>query len=96
MSVLVIVPVLGSGGIRGSIIGQLLGMQKTMVFVAIVIGAFVGCFGIALGALFLQELFLQSILSGIIAVAGLIIIALLGWMYWKMSHDRTPREKRFK
>jgi hypothetical protein len=94
--VLVMVPVLGSGGIRGSIIGQLLGMQKTTVFLAIVIGAFFGCFGIALGALFLQELFLQSILSGITAVAGLIIIALLGWMYWKMSHDRTPREKRFK
>src|SRR5665647_3183857 len=63
--VLVMVPVLGSGGIRGTIIGQLLGIQKTTVFLAIVTGAFVGCFGIALGALFLQELFLQSILLGL-------------------------------
>ncbi len=40
-------------------------MQKTTVFLAIVTGAFVGCFGIALGTLFLQDLFLQSILLGI-------------------------------
>ncbi len=92
--VLVMVPVLGSGGIRGSIIGQLLGMQKTAVFLAIVIGAFVGCFGIALGALFLQELFLQSILWGITAVAGLIILAILGWLYWKRSDDKASSGKK--
>jgi uncharacterized membrane protein len=92
--VLVMVPVLGSGGIRGSIIGQLLGMQKTTVFLAIVIGAFVGCFGIALGALFLQELFLQSILLGTTAVAGLIILAISGWLYWKRYNDRSHLEKK--
>jgi hypothetical protein len=92
--VLVMVPVLGSGGIRGSIIGQLLGMQKTTVFLAIVIGAFVGCFGIALGALFLQELFLQSILLGTTAVAGLVILAIFGWLYWKRANNRAPLEKK--
>ena len=93
MVVLVMVPVLGSGGIRGSIIGQLLGMQKTAVFLAIVIGAFVGCFGIALGVLFLQELFLRSILLGTTTVAGLIIIAIIGWLYWKRYNNRPPRGK---
>jgi uncharacterized membrane protein len=92
--VLVMVPVLGSGGIRGSIIGQLLGMQKTAVFLAIVIGAFLGCFGIALGALFLQELFLKSILLGTTAVAGLIILAIFGWFYWKRSNDWPHLEKK--
>ena len=87
--VLVMVPIMGSGGIRGSIIGQLLGMQKIPVFLAIVIGAFIGCFGIALSAVFLQELFVQSILLGTAAVAGLIIIALAGWLYWKMYHGRV-------
>ena len=88
--VLVMVPVLGSGGIRGSIIGQLLGMQKTTVFLAIVIGAFVGCFGIALGALFLQELFLQSLLLGTTAVTGLVILAAFGWLYWKRANNKAP------
>jgi hypothetical protein len=92
--ILVMVPVLGSGGIRGSIIGQLIGMQKTTVFLAIVTGAFVGCFGIALGTLFLQGLFLQSILLGTTAVAGLFILAIVGWLYWKRGYNRSPREKK--
>jgi hypothetical protein len=92
--VLVMVPVLGSGGIRGSIIGQLLGMQKTTVFLAIVTGAFVGCFGIALGTLFLQELFLQSILWGITVVAGIIILAVSTWLYWKRSDNRSHQREK--
>jgi uncharacterized membrane protein len=84
--VIVMTPVMGSGGIRGSIIGQLLGMQKIPVFLAIFIGAFIGCFGIALGAVFLQELFVKSIILGTAAVAGLIIIALAGWLYHKRYH----------
>ncbi len=84
--VIVMTPVMGSGGIRGSIIGQLLGMQKIPIFLAIFIGAFIGCFGIAVGAVFLQELFVKSIILGTAAVAGLIIIALAGWLYHKRYH----------
>jgi hypothetical protein len=47
---MVMVPVLGSGGIRGSIAGKLLGMKTLPVFLAILCGAFIGCFGIALGS----------------------------------------------
>lgn len=47
---MVMVPVLGSGGIRGSIAGKLLGMKTIPVFLAILCGAFIGCFGIALGS----------------------------------------------
>jgi len=80
---LVMMPVMGSGGIRGSIIGNLLGMQKIPLFIAIVTGAFIGCFGIALATVFLQELFIQSILLGTGAVAVIIIFTLTGWFYWK-------------
>jgi uncharacterized membrane protein len=86
--VLVMIPVTGSGGIRGTIIGNLLGMQKIPLFLAIVTGAFIGCFGIALATVFLQELFIKSILSGTAAVAGLIIITLTGWFYWKAYRKR--------
>lgn len=47
---MVMVPFLGSGGIRGSIAGKLLGIESHLVFMAIVAGAFIGCFGIALGS----------------------------------------------
>jgi uncharacterized membrane protein len=88
--VLVMIPFMGSGGIRGSIIGNLLGMQKIPLFLAIVTGSFIGCFGIALAALFLQEMFMQSILLGIAGVAGIIIVTLTILNYWK--RNRTPAQ----
>jgi uncharacterized membrane protein len=86
-------PVLGSGGIRGSIIGQLLGMEKKQVFLAIIIGAFIGCFGIALGTLFLQELFLKSFLLGIITLAVLIVVLISGWYLWKVYPKHSMPKK---
>jgi hypothetical protein len=86
--VLVMMPVMGSGGIRGTIIGNLLGMQKIPLFLAIVTGAFIGCFGIALAAVFLQELFIQSILLGTAVVVGITIITLIGWFYGKAYRKR--------
>jgi len=47
---MVMVPFLGSGGIRGSIAGNLLGIRAYLVFIAIISGALIGCFGIALGS----------------------------------------------
>jgi len=93
--VLVMMPVTGSGGIRGTIIGNLLGMQKIPLFLAIVTGAFIGCFGIALAAVFLQELFIQSILLGTAAFVGIIIITLIGWFYWKAYRKRIHPKRDF-
>jgi membrane protease YdiL (CAAX protease family) len=50
---MVMVPVVGSGGIRGSIGGKILGMDTPVVFMAIAAGALAGCFGIALGSEFI-------------------------------------------
>ncbi|MFA4875802.1 MAG: small multi-drug export protein [Methanoregula sp.] len=47
---MVMVPVLGSGGVRGSIAGKLLGMSTLLVFLAILTGALIGCFGMAWGS----------------------------------------------
>ena len=44
------VPFLGSGGIRGSIAGKILGINNVLVFLAILLGALIGCFSIALGS----------------------------------------------
>jgi len=47
---MVMVPVLGSGGIRGSVAGKLLGLSTLLTFLAILAGALIGCFAIALGS----------------------------------------------
>jgi uncharacterized membrane protein len=47
---MVLVPFFGSGGIRGSIAGRLLGIETKLVFMAILAGSLIGCFGIALGS----------------------------------------------
>lgn len=59
--VMVMVPVLGSGGIRGTIAGKLLGMDNVLVFLGILVGAFIGSFCHSLlqcpGLPFLRSLF---------------------------------------
>ncbi len=47
---MVMVPVLGSGGVRGSIAGRLLGLSTLLTLFAVVAGSLIGCFGIALGS----------------------------------------------
>ena len=47
---MVMVPVFGSGGIRGSVAGKLLGLSIPLTFLAILAGSLIGCFGIALGS----------------------------------------------
>lgn len=48
--IMVMVPVLGSGGVRGSIAGRLLGLPTHLSILAIGAGSLIGCFGIALGS----------------------------------------------
>ena len=47
---MVSVPFFGSGGFRGSIAGKLLGLSTLLTFLAILAGALIGCFGMALGS----------------------------------------------
>jgi hypothetical protein len=71
--VLVMSPVLGSGGVRGSIVGRLLGMSRRWVMGAIVTGAMIGSYGIALATLYLRQAFIESLFAG--AAAILLLIA---------------------
>jgi uncharacterized membrane protein len=68
---MVAVPFLGSGGIRGSIAGKLLGMETWPVFAAIVTGALIGCFAIALTS---EALIVQICANGILPadIAGFV------------------------
>lgn len=57
---MVMVPFFGSGGVRGSIAGKLLGMDTLVVFLAIAAGALIGCFGIALASESIMVYFCSS------------------------------------
>lgn len=76
----VMFPLQGSGGIGASLVGRLLGMSGRNVLIAIAIGAFLGCYLIALGAEFVWDLIIARPLLGIgvaIAVIGAVIAVYL-------------------
>jgi hypothetical protein len=87
---MVMVPFFGSGGVRGSIVGRLLGMSRLGVMGAIATGALAGCFGIALGTLYLRQAFLESLFTG--AAALLVLIAAGVLLYWVVK--RYPGRKK--
>jgi uncharacterized membrane protein len=71
--VMVMVPFFGSGGVRGSIVGRLLGMSRREVMGAITLGAVIGSFGIAVATLYLQQAFIENLFAGAAAVLLLIV-----------------------
>lgn len=83
----VMFPLQGSGGIGATLLGRLLGMPRWDVFSAIVIGAVLGCFLIALGSAFVWDIIVASPVLGISLALG--IICILGTAYlvyrWKMK-----------
>ncbi len=70
--IFVMVPLQGSGGVGGSIVGRVLGMSKAEVVAAITIGAFIGSFAVALGAQFIIDLIKQNLYIGLLL--GLLVI----------------------
>jgi hypothetical protein len=81
--VLVMSPVLGSGGIRGSIIGRMLGLARGRVLLAIGIGAFAGSFGIALGFEYLWVLLGGDPLVRIAVILALVAAAVAAWLVYR-------------
>lgn len=78
--VLVMSPVMGSGGIRGSIIGQLIGMERSAIFAAVLAGSLLGCLLIAFGTLLFREIFLRSIVAGTVVVLFVIAAVAVIWL----------------
>jgi hypothetical protein len=78
--IMVMVPFFGSGGVRGSIVGRLLGMSRPGVVGAIATGAVIGCFGIALATLYLKQAFLSNFFLGAALLLFLIMAGVL--IYW--------------
>jgi len=82
----VMFPLQGSGGIGASLVGRLLGMSRKAVLLAITIGAFLGCYLIALGSEFIWALIIARPLVGITVAIAVIVAIIVGYCVyrWKM------------
>lgn len=83
----VMVPFQGSGGLVGSIVGRFIGMKPINTFLAITIGAIVGCSLIAFFSDVILSVLIQDILLGLMILIILVIIGIMIFMY-KKNRDK--------
>jgi len=76
----VMVPLQGSGGLVGSILGRLIGMRAVTTWSAVTLGAFIGCFAIA----YFAKVAFSNI---VVALSILLIVVVVGVIFkvWKES-----------
>jgi uncharacterized membrane protein len=86
----VMVPFQGSGGLVGSIVGRLIGMKPLNTFLAINMGAIIGCFLVAYFAKTLEFVFLQNFLGGLLIIIILIVIGLIVMSIRKNNRKKKP------
>lgn len=79
----VIVPFQGSGGVVGSILGRLIGMRSWHTFLAISIGALVGCSLIAYFADFVLSVLVKNLLLGLLILIVVLVVGLMVYAYRK-------------
>lgn len=79
----VMVPFQGSGGLVGSIVGRLIGMKRWTVFIAISIGAIVGCLLIAYFADAILSILVKNFLIGVMILIILFVVTIMIFIYRK-------------
>ncbi|MCX6682087.1 MAG: small multi-drug export protein [Methanoregula sp.] len=92
----VMFPLRGTGGIGGFIVGRMLGMTKKDVLLAFTLGAFIGCFAIAGGSLYILGVIRQDLMTGrmlIIIVAAVLLLSSYGYRYY---HNMQKNRMEFK
>jgi len=94
LSLFVMFPLQGTGGIAGSLVGRMLGMKKSRVFISITAGALVGCSLIAIGTEYIRELFMIDVRYGTAAI--IIVIAVIVIAYFSSEHNRKKLRTRLK
>jgi len=79
----VMVPFQGSGGVVGTIVGRLIGMKPVNTFLAISIGAVLGCILVAYFADVILSVFVTNFLLGLLILIILVVIGIMIYIYRK-------------
>ena len=100
VSVYVMFPVHGSGGLVGTIIGRILGLNRWRVFGAVTIGAIIGALWIAVLVQSMGEDILEFFEGDLFLLIGIIvtivIIALVASFIWKNRKKKKLAESKNK
>ncbi|MDI9633441.1 MAG: small multi-drug export protein [Methanolinea sp.] len=90
----VMFPLQGSGGIGATLLGRLLGMGRWDIFFAIVLGAFLGCFLIALGSAFVWEIIVANPATGVTVAAAIIATFVAAYLAYRWRIARGTGQDR--
>jgi uncharacterized membrane protein len=82
----VMVPLQGSGGVTGTLIGRLLGLDPVTVIACVAAGSVISSTAIALGA---EYLLLLTGRTGLLAAAALLLAAAILLFLWRWQRDRA-------
>lgn len=83
----VIIPFQGSGGLVGSIVGRLIGMKPFNTFLAISIGAILGCVLIAYFTELILKIFKMNLMQGLLILVLILISAIMIYIYRKNNKN---------
>ncbi len=94
----VMFPFQGSGGVGASIVGRVIGMNRYKVWVAIIIGALMGCFLIAYAAETFFAVFMENPILGLLILIIIVVLVavLLLSRRRKRAKNKKPQEKNSK
>jgi uncharacterized membrane protein len=90
----VMVPFQGSGGLVGSIVGRLIGMNPKNTFFAITTGAIIGCCLIAYFTDTILELFNTNFMQALLIVIILLIVGFMIFVYRKTKNNNNKKNQK--
>lgn len=96
VALFVVFPFQGSGGVGGSILGKVIGMNKYQAWFAIITGSFTGCFMIGIISYYLSGAILHAFKSSIFKGVGIIIlvIAVFIFLYYFSKNHVLENDKK--
>ncbi|WP_292409982.1 MULTISPECIES: small multi-drug export protein [unclassified Methanoculleus] len=93
LTLLVFVPLQGTGAMSGSVLGRLLGLAEFRVFCCVCIGSLASCLVFALGADVLLNIYRDDPMLGTGILAAIVVVVLAAVAGWWV-HGRRLRERR--
>ena len=95
ITLFVVFPFQGSGGVGASILGKVMGMNKYSAWVAIIIGAFGGCFLISILSYYVSGAILSAFKSSLFKGIGLLVVVIVVFIFlYYFSKNRMSLTKK--